>query len=103
MVGIEDIDFLKRMFVYEPLLGKWKAPIHLDVIKAMGNFGTRKGDKEANTIMSLNNAYLELSYQTQEVWDKYFPRLERAMRDISGEGFPIRHRGYCLLANYRSI
>jgi len=76
--AITEISFLKRMWSFDPMCGRYIAPLELDVVLEMSMW-TKKGPDWLNIAASnLENTLNELSLHPKEIWDLYYPTLLKA-------------------------
>lgn len=82
--SITEISFLKRMWSFDPMCGRYIAPLELDVVLEMSMW-TKKGPDWLNIAASnLENTLNELSLHPKEIWDLYYPTLlSAACREYS--------------------
>lgn len=88
---ITQCTFLKRGFVYSDRLGKWRAPLDIDVIKQM-NYWTRKNVPVGELQQTFEQSLMELSIHGKEVFDELAPVLVKEVN---------KHYGLGLIADFR--
>jgi hypothetical protein len=93
-----ELVFLKRGFVYEPLVAQYIAPLELAVILEMP-YWTKKGAR-ANEIAreNLDTAMHYLSMHDDKTWESWAPKLRIAYSDAFGLAYPWRNRSQLLLS-----
>lgn len=75
---ITDLTYLKRKFRYEPRIGRFVAPLQLDVVLESVMW-QRKGQGSARNLENqIVNAVAELALHGQSVFDKHFKNIESA-------------------------
>lgn len=76
------VSFLKRTFRYEPLVGRYVAPLSMSTIKEMP-YWTNKGSAERiHTLDTFDSAIIELSLHGKQVFDSVSGRMLSAARKI---------------------
>ncbi len=90
--SIVDCTFLKRGFKYDAKLGKWRAPLNLDVIKQM-NYWTKKNVPVSELKMTFECSLMEMSIHGKETFDKLAPVLVREVN---------KHYGLGLIADFNT-
>jgi hypothetical protein len=84
---ITQVDFLKRGFRDQ---GDFTfGPISLDTIREMPYWSRNKRELNAVTESNFENAIMELSAHSQEVWDEIFPKMHEAYK-LSGRSTALR-------------
>lgn len=80
---LTEIEFLKRKFRFEPLLGRFVPPLRLSVILEIPQW-SKKGDKY-NIIAAdnMSEAASELAYYDDEMYNKYIHIIDRARRKFA--------------------
>ena len=79
MRSIFEIEFLKRMFRYEPRLGRVVAPLRLETILEMPYWSKKEGFENIWR-ENLENALRELALHDVSVFNHYVPQLLEASR-----------------------
>lgn len=80
-IGIDDVSFLKRGFVFSRELGKWVAPLEIaSISKSLHNYMHRKGvdtPPEQIAAQAINTANMEFFYHGREVFEERRDQLHR--------------------------
>jgi len=98
--SFEETTLLKRFTRFEPILGKYVAPLRLDVVLELGLW-TRTETKERipskiQTIKNLDTMVKYLSFHEQKHWDEWIPKYEKMHAHI-GWRCKYTSRQSCLL------
>lgn len=74
---LADVQFLKRKFVYDLELARWRAPLTLETILEMPNWVRRTPDinTDAQTCLNVEAAVRELAIHGRETFEKYAAEL----------------------------
>lgn len=76
----EETTLLKRFTRYEPILGKYVAPLKLDVILELGLWTRSEGKERVpskeQTIKNLDTMVKYLSFHEDKYWNEWIPRYE---------------------------
>lgn len=81
---LSEVQFLKRSFRYEPLLGRYVGPLDIDSIVEIPLW-TKKNDSLAITESNINEFLDELCLHSDEVWNKYAPDFQKAVQTLFPE------------------
>lgn len=71
---ITEIEFLKRSFRYEPIVGRMVAPLRLETILEMP-YWTKKKMSDVIACDNVDNAIRELALHPQDVFDEHVPKI----------------------------
>lgn len=71
---LEDCTFLKRGFRYEPLVGRYVAPLQLDSILEMA-YWTKRSGSERIMMDNVQNTLCELSLHPNEVYNEWLGKI----------------------------
>jgi hypothetical protein len=77
--SINEVEFLKRGFVFDPGEGLWIAPLRIQSILKMVDW-TKKKHKNAIVAQNVLTAIKELSLHDKEVFDKYSVKIIKAFQ-----------------------
>lgn len=69
--SLEDIEFLKRSFVFEPLVSSYIAPLRFSVIKEMIEWTKKGSESDKITVENVVTALCEASLHGKERYDAY--------------------------------
>nr|UZC83387.1 polyprotein [Anagyrus vladimiri dicistrovirus] len=72
---IEEIAYLKRGFYYHSELGRWLAPLDLQVVLETPMWIRANPDPHYQTFSNIEFSLRELSLHPQETWDEWAPKL----------------------------
>ncbi|QQD86568.1 polyprotein [Diversinervus elegans virus] len=72
---LTDISYLKRSFRFDASVGKWVAPLSIDVILETPMWIRKCPDIYQQTFNNIEFALRELSMHNDEIWDEYAPKL----------------------------
>jgi hypothetical protein len=78
---LQDVEFVKRQFILDPLTNQYIAPLRLSVVIDMINWTRSGGRRDAITASNLSNSHLELSLHTEEIYNEIHPRLIELKED----------------------
>ncbi len=73
--NINEVSFLKRGFRYEPLVGRYVAPLDLDVVLEMSYWTKETHQRNTIFVDTANNSLLELSLHGKEVYDFWSKKI----------------------------
>ena len=77
--NLNEIDFLKRSFIYDPSVDRYVAPLNLDVVLEIP-YWTKSGERGINiTISNVGAAIRELSLYPEDIFNKYAGRMVEAL------------------------
>lgn len=74
---IEEVNYLKREFVFDSMTNDWICPLSLDTILEFPMWVHKCPDPKTQTIIELETAIKELSLHTIQEWNDWFPLLEK--------------------------
>lgn len=80
---LDEIQFLKRSFVWDPHQARYRAPLDINTIREMPCWNKQKGDKYALTAEVLEDAVYELAQHPRAVFDKEIVQMENARRIVA--------------------
>ncbi len=80
---VTSCSFLKRGWRWEPVLGRWVAPLSLVTILEMP-YWTKKSASPTDLFSTVQLSLLELSLHGQEVFNAWAPLILRASRELAG-------------------
>jgi len=83
---LEDISFLKRRFVWNPLMGRYDPPLPREVVLEMAMWTHRK-EKAGAFQSTIDMQNRELAYLRSD-WEVYFPLICKALRDNGCSEYP---------------
>jgi hypothetical protein len=90
--SIDDVSFLKRKWVFDPIVHTHVAALDLDTILEMPQW-TKKRDKEFhNTRQVVDTALKELSAHGDLIWSEWYPKIMRASQEKLNHIPPIPNR-----------
>jgi hypothetical protein len=75
---VGSVEFLKRSFRLCPNLNRYVAPLRLDVVLEIPMW-TKKKYSDQIAISNVNNSIKELSLHGKEIFNKYVPKMAKAM------------------------
>lgn len=80
MRPLESLSFLKRKFRYEPIYGRYAAPIDLDVILETPYWTKNTAEARTITVDNLNTSIRELALHDKVTFDQYYPVLRDSLQ-----------------------
>lgn len=81
--SITQVLFLKRGFRFEPVLGRWVAPLHIEVVYEMCNWVRKSIDKEQSTIDNIETAFREFALHGEGIFNEAVVRFRVVQRVLS--------------------
>lgn len=81
---LDDVSFLKRRFVFYKSLGRYLAPLELEVVLESAYWTKKNQDIRIKTISNVENTLLELSLHDTETYDRWAPMIIDASREKLG-------------------
>ena len=79
--SIDDVSFLKRKWIYDPIVHTYVAALDLDTILEMPQW-TKKRDKDFNNTRTVvETALKELSAHGDVIWNEWFPKIVRSSKE----------------------
>nr|AWK77866.1 nonstructural polyprotein [Renmark bee virus 1] len=72
---ITEVSYLKRSFVYDEGRAQWLAPLSLDTVLETPMWIKDCADRALQTFGNVEFAVRELALHTEDVWNKWFPKL----------------------------
>ena len=79
--SIDDVSFLKRKWIYDPIVHTYVAALDLDTILEMPQW-TKKRDKDFNNTRTVvETALKELSAHGDVTWNEWFPKIVRSSKE----------------------
>lgn len=92
MRPLTEVSFLKRNFRFEPIYGRYCAPLELDVILEMPQWTKEGRNRMEIQQTNVETALRELSLHPKEVFNTWAPKIINASRDIINYVPPITER-----------
>jgi len=80
---LEEIQFLKRSFVWDHSQARYRAPLDINTIREMPCWNKTKGDQYTLTADVLEDAVYELAQHSREVFDKEILQFEVARKIVA--------------------
>jgi len=79
---ITEVSYLKRKFYLDKVSNKYICPLTLETILEFPMWVHRCPDPAAQTVVELETAIKELSLHPKEIWDYWFPKLNREAESL---------------------
>jgi len=89
---LSEVNFLKRSFRYEPLVGRYVAPLQLESIVEMLYWTKRGAESQSITRSNVDNALHELSLHCEEDFHKWARLVVDGAREILNYYPPVTSR-----------
>lgn len=82
---LDQINFLKRGFIYDERFGIWQAPLDLATTLEISNWIRESPDPIRATLDNVSESINELSLHSEEIFNEYVPQLIRACMEKMNE------------------
>lgn len=79
---LEEVQFLKRAFVWDEKQSRFRAPLDINTVLEMPCWNKTRGDKWSLTALVLEDAVRELAQHDQETWNRHIGKFEIARKFI---------------------
>lgn len=79
---IEEVDYLKRRFVFDETTNDFICPLSLDTILEFPMWVHKCPDPKTQTLVELETAIKELSLHDESVWNDWFPILDKCGQSL---------------------
>lgn len=86
--SLNEVDFLKRRFVFDRSTFRWKAPLSLDTVLEMAQWSRGKEDPHLVCGQTLEIASYELAQHTRATFDEWMPHLRGASLLLNSNARP---------------